>query len=203
MASTDVLANTALVAAIVAGFGWVFNKGYDISAKRLERRSNRRAAIISFYVDVRLRAKSLSATSNAASIAAYKVKTEALIRDHANRKAPFRFYGVQIDDRRSHDLMDAHLATFQLETAELIREVILLDRHMVAQYDKLGSAEFAALEPDRQLEAVSEWLTSAELLSTKLSALNEIMMTWPELTRTTHGTDTSNRTLQRKYDGSH
>ena len=183
MAAPDVLANTALVAAIVAGFGWAINKAYDVGAKRLEQKRDRRAAIIRFYVDVGLRENSLIPLSDPEYLSGFRARTEAAIRNAEKQNKAFRLYGVQVTDTRSHDLIDGYLATFDVSTAQLIREVILLDRQMVAHYDKLSSEAFEALESERQIDAVDTWLTSAQALSAKLAELTLRMETWPDIAR--------------------
>lgn len=171
--------NTAVITAIVAALTWVLNKLVGLTAGWHERKHNRRIALLRFQTDVRLRAEGLAGLSDPA----YASSMVATIRDHAGRIAPFRMYGSQITDTISQEQVDAHVDQRSTDAIYLIKKVVLLDRLVVAEYDKMQTEAFERLEAERQVLAFQNWVANAKSLLDAVTAFEAEANAWPKSMR--------------------
>lgn len=163
--------NATVIAAMIAFFTFVLSKIFDYAAKNKEYRDNRRAAIVRFQVDIRLRDDNLRAKREAFSDPAYQARMIDLINGHAARGRTFRFYGVAVTDNTVQDEVGTYLATFPASLQTLVRRVILLDKQMIAEYEMMQTSAFEILVPERQIAAFQQWIQSVDDLVEGLQAL--------------------------------
>lgn len=175
---TDFWTNAAFWTASAAFLSFVLSKVYEIALRRFDYWEGRKAAIVRFKTDIRLRREDLLSKQAAYSDPEYRVKIVGLIEQHAAETLPFRLYGVEVTDTKAHEEITTYLATFPEPSQILIRQVVLRDRQMIALYTMMTTSDFETLRQDRKIEAFDRWIDSVNALITSLEALNADLPNW-------------------------
>lgn len=144
----NLVENATVIGALIAFFTFILSKIFDYTTKKQEYRDNRRAAIVRFQVDIRLRDDNLRARRESFSDPVYQTRMIDLIKSHAAQGRSFRFYGVAVTDTKVKDEIGTYLATFPTSVQTLVRQVTLLDKQMIAEYEMMQTAAFEMLTPE-------------------------------------------------------
>lgn len=163
MAWFDPPTATAIAAAI--GVGGLLKKwGLEDYFAWRKKRELRRIAFARFYADATIRVADLKSLFTATPKDQILSEAKSLVERHSKDRSKLKFYVVQTIDTKAFELVSDQLHYLSSQDAILIRTYILRDRQLAAQYEKLGTKQFADLDPTRQISAFDEWLTSSTSL---------------------------------------
>jgi len=162
MLSLTDLPNLLSSGAALAALGWLGTKIYEFGVAWFEKRDKRKAAIVRFLTDLRIRIGDLSKIADTN----YVESTVEKIKDYGKRGKTFAFYGVQITDTYAENEISSYLHKFTPFTGDLIRNFILYDSLVSKAYEKMQTSEFANLDSDRQVQAFRAWVDAGLLTVT-------------------------------------
>ncbi|SMC87818.1 hypothetical protein SAMN06297251_11154 [Fulvimarina manganoxydans] len=151
--------DSLLGAAIVGAGAWLGKKGIEALTDSWRQEKREREAMVWVMTET---ASRISSVEEHFPKAALPTLIERLSR--TSRKKPFRFYLVSSYDTRSYEAFRQTAYRYGPRVIAAFHRYVTLDQFWVAQYEKLGSDDFADLPFERKKLAVTSLFQTTEEL---------------------------------------
>ena len=151
--------DSLLGAAIVGAIAWLGKRGVEALTESLRQEKREREAMVWVMTETASRIVSVEKHFPNAALPALIERLSG-----TSRKKPFRFYLVSSYDTRSYEAFRETAYRYGPRVIAAFHRYVTLDQFWVAQYEKLGSDDFADLPFERKKIAVTSLFQTTEEL---------------------------------------